>query len=82
MFKNLKNTITELAFSAVNMVEQSLETKTGAEKKTMAIEYVVSMLPILPPIKTVVVLVLTKFIDEAIEQAVKYMNDMKNTQEA
>lgn len=81
MFKNLKNTISELAYSAVNIVEQSLETKSGAEKKAMAIEYVVSMLPVLPPIKTVVVFVLTKFIDEAIEHAVKYMNDMKNTQE-
>ena len=81
MFKNFKNIITELAFSAVNVAEQSLETKTVAEKKAMAIEYVVSMLPILPPLKTVVVIVLTKFIDEAIEHAVKYMNDMKNPQE-
>lgn len=78
MFKNIKNTITELAYSAVNIAEQSLDTKTGLDKKNMAIEYVVSMLPIIQPIKSVAVVVLSKFIDEAIEQAVKYMNDVKN----
>ena len=78
MFKNLKNTITELAYSAVNMAEQSIDSTSGQEKKVMAIEYVVSMLPILPPLKIVIVLLLTKFIDEAIEHAVKYMKEVKN----
>jgi len=80
MFKNLKATISELAFSAVNMAEQSLDTSSGQEKKNLAIEYVISMLPILPPVKNIVVILLSKFIDEAIEKAVKYMNDMKNVE--
>lgn len=78
MFKNLKKTITDLAYSAVNMAEQSIETKSGREKKEMAIEYVVSMLPILPPVKTIIVILLTKFIDEAVEKAVKYMKEVEN----
>ena len=78
MFKNLKNNIKELAYCAVNIAEQSLDTKTGADKKNLAIEYVVSMLPIMQPLKSVAVVVLSKFIDEAIEQAVRYMNDIKN----
>lgn len=82
MFKNLKNTISELAYSAVNVAEQSLDSKTGQEKKELAIEYVVSMLPLLPPLKTVAVVLLSKIIDEAVEQAVKYMNEIKNPQEA
>jgi len=78
MFKNLKTQITELAYSAVNIAEQSMDTKTGQDKKNLAIEYIVSMLPILPPLKTVTVILLSKFIDEAVEQAVKYLNAVKN----
>jgi len=78
MFKNLRSTITELAYSAVNIAEQSLDTQTGLDKKNLAIEYVVSMLPIMQPLKSIAVVVLSKFIDEAVEHAVKYMNDMKN----
>jgi len=80
MFKNIKQTITDLAYTAVNMAEQSMDTTTGQGKKTMAIEYVVSMLPIFQPLKAVIVVLLSKFIDEAIEQAVKYMKEVKNDQ--
>jgi len=80
MFKNLKANIAELAYSAVNMAEQSLDTSSGQEKKNMAIEYIISMLPILPPIKNVIVILLSKFIDEAVENAVTYMNSMKNVE--
>lgn len=80
MFKNLKASISELAYSAVNMAEQSLDTASGQEKKVMAIEYVISMLPILPPMKKIVVILLSKFIDEAIEKAVNYMNDITNVE--
>lgn len=78
MFKNIKQTITDLAYTAVNMAEQSMDTVTGQDKKTMAIEYVVSMLPIFQPLKSIIVVLLSKFIDEAIEQAVKYMKEVKN----
>ncbi len=78
MFKNIKNNIKELAYSAVHIAEQSLDTQSGKEKKQMAIEYIVSMLPIFQPLKSIVVVILSKFIDEAVEQAVKYMKDIKN----
>ena len=78
MFKNLKNTITELAYAAVNMAEETFDTATGKEKKTAAIEYIVSMLPFVSPFKGIISVVLSKFIDEAIEKAVTYMNNIKN----
>ncbi len=78
MFGNLKNTITELAYSAVNMAEATLDSASGQEKKIAAIEYVVSTLPIISPFKGIIAFVLSKFIDEAIEKAVSYMNSIKN----
>lgn len=78
MFKNIKATIKELAYAAVHIAEQSLNTKDGQGKKQMAIEYVVSMLPIFQPLKSIIALVLSKFIDDAIEQAVIYMKEIKN----
>ena len=73
MFNNLKSTITELAYAAVNMAEETLDSATGQEKKTAAIEYIISMLPIISPFKGIISVVLSKFIDEAIEKAVGYM---------
>lgn len=78
MLSNLKSTITELAYAAVNVAEQTLDTASGQEKKTAAIEYVVSMLPLASPIKKIVSILLSKFIDDAIEKAVAYMNSIKN----
>ena len=78
MFKNLKSTITELAYTAVNMAEETLDSATGKEKKTAAIEYIVSMLPLVSPFKSIIAVVLSKFMDEAIEKAVTYMNSIKN----
>lgn len=78
MFKNIKQNITDLAYAAVNMAEKSIETTTGQEKKVMAIEYVVSMLPVFQPLKGLVIMLLSEFIDEAIEQSVKYMKEIKN----
>lgn len=80
MFKNIKNTISELAYSAVNMVEDAFVSSTGREKKEAAIEYVVSMIPIVSPFKGIISFVLSKFIDEAIEKAVEYMNSIKNSE--
>ena len=78
MFKNTKKTIEELAYSAVSAAEQTLESASGEEKREMAVKYVVSMLPIVEPFKTIVVKLLAKFIDEAIEHAVSYMKQVKN----
>jgi len=78
MFSNLKNTITELAYAAVNMAEGTLETSEGQDKKAAAVEYVVSMLPLASPFKKIVSILLSKFIDESIEKAVEYMKTVKN----
>lgn len=77
MFSNLKNTITELAYAAVNMAEETLESANGKEKKQAAIEYIVSMLPVISPLKSIMVILLSKFIDEAVEKAVEYMKSIK-----
>ncbi len=78
MFSNLKLTITELAYAAVNMAEETLDSATGKDKKIAAIEYIVSMLPIISPFRSIIAVILSKFIDEAIEKAVTYMNSIKN----
>lgn len=80
MLKDIKSKISELAYAAVNMAEQTLVTSTGKEKKAAAIEYVISMLPIVSPFKGIISAVLSKFIDEAIEHAVKYMKSVKNSE--
>lgn len=78
MFCNLKSKITELAYAAVNMAEETLNSASGQQKKAAAIDYVVSMIPVTAPFKGVVSFVLSKFIDEAIEKAVVYMKSVKN----
>lgn len=80
MFSDLKVTITELAYAAVNMAEETLESASGREKKAAAIEYIVSMLPMASVFKGLVSVVLSKFIDEAVEKAVKYMKSVKNAE--
>lgn len=79
MFCNIKSSITELAYAAVNMAEDTLDTASGKDKKEAAIEYVVSMLPIAFPLKKIVSMILSKFIDNSIEKAVSYMKSVKNT---
>lgn len=78
MFINLKSKITELAYTAVNMAEETLNSASGQQKKAAAIEYVVSMLPIVSPLKGLVSIILSKFIDEAVEKAVGYMKSVRN----
>lgn len=78
MFFNLKSKITELAYAAVSMAEDTINTASGQQKKAAAVEYVVSMLPVAAPFKGVVSFVLSKFIDEAVEKAVSYMKSVKN----
>lgn len=81
MFGNLKSTIKELAYSAVNMAEETLVSATGVEKKTAAIEYIASMLPVPIVFKPIINVILAKVIDEAVEQAVTYMKSIKNSEE-
>lgn len=75
MFKNLKAKIREIAISAVQVAEETLGSNKGKEKKAMAIKYIVSRLPIISPLKTLISMLLSSFIDDAVEFAVQYMNE-------
>lgn len=80
MFSEIKSNITELAYSAVTVAEETLSSASGQEKKSAAINYVISMLPIASPFKSIISFLLSRFIDEAIEKAVEYMNSIKNSE--
>ena len=71
MFNKLKETIKELARTAVLKAEQALGSKKGQEKKEMAIKYVIGKIPLPAFIKPIVTIFLSSFIDDAIELAVK-----------
>ena len=73
MYKNLKSTIKELAKSAVVVAEKTLGSNKGKEKKKMAIEYIISRIPVPTFIKPLVSMLLSSFIDDAVEFAVEYM---------
>lgn len=76
MFKHLKETIKQLAQSAVAIAEKSLGSSNGQLKKKMAIEYVVSKLPVPVILRGFIAALLSGFIDDSIEFAVKYMNSL------
>lgn len=75
MLKNLKIIIKETAYSAVKMAEATLGSASGKQKKQLAIEFIVSKLPVVQPIKAILMIFLSKFIDKSIEQAVEYMKN-------
>lgn len=81
MFSNIKNTITELAYSAVKVAEDTLNTSTGKERQEAAIEYVVSMLPLASVFKSIIATILSKFIQEAVESAYQYMKSVQNPED-
>lgn len=78
MFKNFKDTITDLAYSAVNYAEKAMATASGKEKKRAAVDFLVNKLVLPYPIKPFIVFFFNKFIDKAIEKAVDCMNQIKN----
>lgn len=73
MLAKLKVKIKELAKTAVYRAEELLGSSKGQEKKDMAVNYVADKLPLPALIKPLVILLLSSFIDEAIELAVEYM---------
>jgi len=75
MFKNLKAKIREIAISVVRLAEETLGSNKGKEKKALAIEYIVSHLPIVAPLQKLIAMLLSSFIDDAVEFAVHYMNE-------
>lgn len=76
MFKHLKETIKQLAQSAVAIAEKALGSSTGQLKKKMAIEYVTSKLPVPAIFRSFIAALLSGFIDDSIEFAVEYMNSL------
>ena len=75
LIKNLKHEIKELAKTAVILAEKSLGSKKGKEKKEMAINYIVSNIPVHPTFKPLLTIFLSSFIDNAVEFAVEYMEE-------
>ena len=73
MFSKLKETIKELAQTAVLKAEETLGSLKGQEKKAMAIKYIVNHIPVFAPLKPLISILLSTFIDNAVEFAVEYM---------
>jgi hypothetical protein len=78
MLKNLKNSIKELAKTAVVIAENTLGSCKGQQKKKMAVEYIIKYIPVPAPFKQLVSLMLSSFIDDAVEFAVQYMEAENN----
>ena len=76
MFKNLKEKIKELAKIAVLEAETALGCENGKQKKTMAISYIINHLSMPLFFKPIFSLLLSSFIDEAVEFAVQYMKEI------
>ena len=73
MFKNLKEALKKVSVQAVKLAEETLGSNKGQEKKKMAIEYIISKLPIPFPFNKFIGILLSSFIDDAVEFAVQYM---------
>ena len=77
MFDNLKSKIKEIAVAAVEFAEETLGSNKGKQKKDMAVQYIVSRIPVIQPFKTLIAMLLSSFIDDAVEFAVQYMKSVK-----
>ena len=75
MLKNIKFKIKELAKIAVIEAENALGSDNGKQKKALAISYIINHLSVPTLLKSVISLLLSSFIDEAVEFAVEYMKD-------
>ncbi len=79
-FTNTKKKIIELAKNAVLVAESELGSGKGQEKKKMAIDYILKNLPIPTFIKSILSVLLSGFIDDAVELAVNYMKSLPTVQ--
>lgn len=77
MFDNLKSKIKEIAVAAVEFAEETLGSNKGKQKKEMAVQYIVSRIPVIQPFKTLIAMLLSSFIDDAVEFAVQYMKSVR-----
>ena len=73
MFNNIKNQIKDLAKNAVLIAETELGSGNGQQKKKMAIDYVVKNISCSAPIKMIISIFLSSFIDDVVEISVKLM---------
>lgn len=80
LFSKTKTKINELAKNAVLVAEAELGSGKGQEKKKLAIEYVLKNLPISNFLKSIISILLSSFIDDAIEISVNYMKTLSTTQ--
>ena len=80
LFSKTKTKIKELAKNAVLVAEEELGSWKGQEKKKLAIEYVLKNLPISNFLKSIISILLSSFIDDAIEISVNYMKTLSTTQ--
>ena len=81
MLEMFKNKILALAKQAVLKVEEELSGKDGRDKKIAAVKYVVSHLPVPDPLRYIFGIVLSVFIDSAVEISVAYMNNREIVEE-
>lgn len=80
LFSKTKTKIKELAKNAVLVAEAELGSGKGQEKKKLAIEYILKNLPISNFLKSIISILLSSFIDDAIEISVNYMKTLSTTQ--
>ena len=80
LFSKTKTKIKELAKNAVLVAEAELGSGKCQEKKKLAIEYVLKNLPISNFLKSIISILLSSFIDDAIEISVNYMKTLSTTQ--
>lgn len=80
LFSKTKTKIKELAKNAVLVAEAELGSGKGQEKKKLAIEYVLKNLAISNFLKSIISILLSSFIDDAIEISVNYMKTLSTTQ--
>lgn len=80
LFSKTKTKIKELAKNAVLVAEAELGSGKDQEKKKLAIEYVLKNLPISNFLKSIISILLSSFIDDAIEISVNYMKTLSTTQ--
>lgn len=80
LFSKTKTKIKELAKNAVLVAEAELGSGKGQKKKKLAIEYVLKNLPISNFLKNIISILLSSFIDDAIEISVNYMKTLSTTQ--
>ena len=81
MFIKLKEIILNLAKNAVLVAESELGSGNGQAKKRLAMEYIVHNLQFSSFVKATISALLSRFIDDAVEIAVEYMNSLPKEKE-